>query len=243
MRKINFLFKTGIAFFLLGFALWYQNLIYNVILILIFSGVLHKERITLFRFAKQKYYFMILLATIFIFQALNGYGKILLQLPFGLTVTDQGVNTAALYIFQLLMIFLLFGSVIYSTDRQEILFYFGRLKNSDSKFGRAGYRAGRIGMYVFYLLPKSVGIQREVSGSIKNGLNGAALKFKEKSGYILSKVYLFFYRILKGAEDEYGDFVAQDAANINYSPGPVLSVQNVLLLTIIAITHGYLLWR
>ena len=243
MRNINFLLKLTISFFLLGFALWYQNLIYNITLILFLFGVLLKENITLFKFAKQQIAFAFLLLMIFIFQSVNGYGKILLQLPFlNLNVTDQGIKTASIFVSQIILIFLIFGITIYSIKRQEIFFYFGKLKDSGSMFEKKLQKLIQIGLFVFYLLPTSFGDQKAISVNVKSELNKTKMGLKQKVELVFLGIYQFFFRILKSAEQEYPVFIKESKKSLNFSPIPLYSAQNIIILTIIFVSHGFLLW-
>ena len=57
MKKISLVFKIGLAFFLFGFALWYQQWWYNLTLAALLAGLIRWEKLRLFRFPRQGYFF------------------------------------------------------------------------------------------------------------------------------------------------------------------------------------------
>jgi hypothetical protein len=243
LGNINFLLKLAVSFFLLGFALWYQSLAYNLTLILILLGVLVREKIVLFRFAKQKISIAFLLLMIFIFQSFNGYGKIVLQLPLlNLNVTDQGIKTASIFVTQIILIFLVFGLTIYSAKEEEILYYFQRIKHSHIFFVNRISKLFHIGLFVLCLLPKSIGAQQVASAGVKTELDKNKMKLRQKIALLSEGIYAFFSGILKSAEQEYPDFVKNSAKALNFSPVPIYGIHGIIVLVTIFVSHGFLLW-
>ncbi len=209
LNKINFVAKICLALLILAFSAWYQHAIYNLGAIFVFMILLRLEKVTLFRFNRQGYFFSFFLLLLFVFRSFSGYGKILLQLPGGLQVTDGGLHTALTFVSQILLIFILFSLVISSTPEQEIRFYFRRLHASQRKRVFFFQRLARIVLYVIYLIPLTMGVQKQISRQvqhqIKHNTDDISLKIKT----ILNHIYDFIIRILMVSVDEYASFLSR----------------------------------
>lgn len=243
MGKLNFLFKILLAFFLVGFAVWYENLVYNLLLIILLFIILRKEKITLFRFPRQGYFFVLLLFVMFLFQAFNGYGKILWQLPLGLTLTEQGLTMAAVFVTQVVLIFLTFGAAIYSTDKKQIFYYVKRLERSDKRVMKALQRMARIGMYVLYLLPKSLDYRKHISAELKSKLEGNHASIAMRSRIILENIYQFIYNILRRSEEEFAGFVEHSNSGTPVKPPAVANLRHIAITLLVAGLHANLIWN
>lgn len=243
MGKLNFLFKILLSFFLVGFAVWYENLAYNLLLIILLLIILRKEKITLFRFPRQGYFFVLLLFFMFIFQAFNGYGKILWQLPLGLTLTEQGLTMAAVFVTQVILIFLTFGVAIYSTDKKQIFYYVKRLERSDKRGMKLLQRMARIGMYVLYLLPQSLDYRKHISVKLKNKLEGNRASVAARSRIVLENIYQFIYNILRRSEEEFAGFVEFTNSDIAVTPPAVANLRHLVVTLLMVGLHANLIWN
>lgn len=243
MRDINFLLKFSFAFFLFAFALWYDHITYNLIVGLIIISILIKEKISLFRFRRQIFIFSTFLIIIFIFQCFNGYGKILLNLPLQLTLTDEGIITAIKFVTQILLIFLLFGTAIYSSKKQEMLYYFIIPLKSHNVLKRTFERFFRIGIFSFYLVPNSLKIQNHFTSNIKSKNKIQIMGIGRRVNFIFENIYQFVKAIIKNSEKEYPDFVIQSDQTTNYSPKPLITINNGLIIFLVLFLHGILIWR
>jgi hypothetical protein len=243
LGKLNFLFKIVLSFFLVGFAVWYENLVYNLLLIILLLIILRKEKITLFRFPRQGYFFVLLLFFMFLFQAFNGYGKIMWQLPLGLTLTEQGLTMAAVFVTQVVLIFLTFGVAIYSTDKKQIFYYVKRLERSDKRGMELLQRLARIGMYVLYLLPKSLDYRKHISAELKNKLEGNHASIAMRSHIVLENIYQFIYNILRRSEDEFAGFVEFTNSDIPVKPPAVANFRHIVVTLLVVGLHANLIWN
>jgi hypothetical protein len=243
LRKLNFFLKLFIAFFLFTFALWYDHILYNLIIGSILVITLLIEKISPFRFRHQIWIFSIFLLIIFLFQSFNGYGKILLNLPFHLTITEEGILTAFKFVTQILLIFLLFGTAIYSSRKEEILFYFRKPLKIHRIIEQSIEKFFRIGMFSFYMLPKSLKIQSNFSKSLRSNPKIKGHKISQRVNLVFESIYKFIEAIIKNSEQEYPEFVVQSKTATSYSPLPLVSMKNVFILSSMLAVHAILLWR
>lgn len=243
MRKLNFLFKILLAFFFIGFAVWYQNLAYNLLLIILCAIILRKEKITLFRFPRQGYFFAFLLFLMFLFRAFNGYGKVLLQLPSGLSLTGQGLEMAAIFVSQLILVFMIFGIAIYSTEREQFLYYLKRLEQRNNPGLRELQRFAQIAMYVMYLLPKSLDYRRKISGELQNEFAGKPLSWRGRFGIVMENVYRFMSGILYRSEEEFSSFVERNNSAVSLSPLTLMNARHLWVVILVAGFHTSLIWN
>lgn len=242
LSKINFIFKVSLALCIIGFSVWYEDWKYNLFLTFLTGIFLYKEKITLFRFPRQGYFFALLLGMMFLFRAFNEYGRIILRLPFGWTLTDEGVTAAFTFISQLALIFLLLGLVIFSTERREIFYYFKRIGQWDSGFGETLKRAVRIAMYVIYLLPKSFDYRKEVSAKLKTTFAGKRFSFNRHIKIVFESIYDFIFNILKRSEEEFPAFQAHQESS-NFKPSSDVNYGSYMLITTIFLgVHAALVW-
>ena len=242
MRNLNFLVKFFLAFFLFAFALWYGHITYNLIIGLIIISILIKDKISPFRFRRQIFIFSTFLVIIFIFQSFNGYGKILLSLPFHLILTEEGILTAFKFVTQILLIFLLFGTAIYSTKKQEIFYYFSKPLKSHAIVEQKLEGLFRIGFFSFYMVPNSLKIQSHFSNNVKFKYKTQKMGIRQRVSLIFENIYLFVKAIIKNSEEEYPDFVIQSKRSAIYSPEPVITIKNGLILLFVLSIHGLLIW-
>ncbi len=242
LKNFNLLFKIGSAFFLFGFVLWYENLIYNLLLIALIITVLVKDKITLFRFPRHGYFFAVLLCFLFLFRAVNGYGKVLIELPFGITLTDQGAENALNFITQVVLIFLLFGLAVYTTERGELLYYFERMNLSRSKSMLALQQWLRIVMYVLYLLPKSFDYRKEVTETLKIRVEENRFTPLTRAKNVLDSIYQFIFNILKRSESEYPVFLKKNQSELLPVPPSPVNRQHISLSILIVGLHLVLIW-
>lgn len=241
MKKINLLFKIGLAFFLFGFALWFQQWWYNLTLAALLIALIRREKLRLFRFPRQGYFFAFFLLLMFLTQAFAGYGRVLLTLPFGLVLTDSGLAAALTFVTQVLLIFLVFGAAIYSADSGEIRYYFRRMAGEAQGESRSIARLIRIGMYVFYLLPASLDSRRAVSGQMRDSLGGAAPSLRGRVQVVLEQIYRFIQQLLIRSEQEYAAFRAQTGRE-GVKPPPWLNLRHLALAAAVLAVHAGLAW-
>lgn len=237
------MFKFVLAFFIFVFALWYDHIAYNLAIGTILIILLAREQISIFRFHRQLFIFSLFLLTIFVFQSVNNYGKIWLDLPFGLTVTDLGVLTAAKFVSQILLIFLVFGAAIYSSEKAEILYYLNRLQKRSGSAGPGFDRVVRIGLFSFYMAPKSLRVQRDFSSQARSDTAMPSKKIVEKAKSVLNSIYGFMHAILVTAQSEYPDFANRREMPTKFSPDSVLTLRNALILFAVFVAHGILIWQ
>jgi hypothetical protein len=242
VRNINFILKLGLAFFIYIFALWFGSIIYNLIVVLLLVSVLIKEKISPFRFPKQILVLSIFLFFILLFQAANGYGKILITFPLQINITQEGLFEGLKFVTQILMIFLLFGAAIYSSRKGEILYYFRKVGQSISILGRNLERFARIGMFSFYLIPISITVQRQALSDLKSQNKISSMRLWKRINIVLDSIYHFFYTIISTSETEYGQFIAQSNKS-EESAKPLLTIENMLILFTVLLIHGILIWQ
>lgn len=180
---------------------------------------------------------------IFIFQSFNGYGKILLNLPFHLTITNEGILTAFKFVTQILLIFLMFGTAIYSSKKEEILFYFRKPLKIHPLIERNLEKYFRIGMFSFYMVPNSLKIQSQFSKNLQSDKKLQASRLKKRVNLVFDNIYQFIKVVLTKSEEEYLEFVTQGNQATNYSPIPVVSFKNILTVIFVLIIHSILIWR
>jgi len=243
LSKLNFLFKITLSFFLLGFAVWYEHLAYNLGLLALLGIILRKEKITLFRFPRQGYFFGILLLLMFLFRAFNGYGKILLQLPLNLALTDQGLRLSAIFITQVVLIFLLFGLAIYSTKQGEFFYYLKRLDRPGSRAAATLQQLARIGLYALYLLPGSLDYRKTIAADLQSGAAENRVSAITKAKTALEQIYRFIYGILRRSEDEFDAFLAVRQSQQTVRPPSVLNLRHLGVLVILIGLHANLVWK
>ncbi|MEL6822064.1 MAG: CbiQ family ECF transporter T component, partial [Calditrichota bacterium] len=152
MKSISFRYKALAAVFLLLFSAFYQQLYYNLMLIILLLVILKVEKIKLFRVPGQVWFFSFFLISIFIMQSINSYGTILFELPLGLYVSREGLQSAFLFTSGILLVFLLCATAIYTTPPESFRYYLARLEKKRGAFGQLLYRAGRIFMVVMHLI-------------------------------------------------------------------------------------------
>jgi hypothetical protein len=243
LQKINFVLKFGLASFFFAFALWYNSVLYNSIIASILVIVLIKERMSLFKFPGQRFIFSLFLFMIFLFQSLSGYGKILINLPLNLTVTEEAVMTAITFVTQILLIFLLFGIAIYSSQKIEIFYYFEKIEGLGGPRGQSLERFLRIGMFAFYMLPRSLKVRDQISEKIRMDSKVHAGGITERVKIILDHIYNFVFAIIKSTEREYPEFIIQRNNISTFSPKPVLTLQSGMILFSVLFIHGMLIWQ
>ncbi len=243
MRNFNFLFKIALSFFLLGFAVWYEHLTYNFSLIALLGIILRIEKIALFRFPRQGYFFGILLLLMFLFRAFNGYGKILLQLPLNLALTDQGLRLSAIFITQVVLIFLLFGLAIYSTKQGEFFYYLKRLDRPGSRAAATLQQLARIGLYALYLLPGSLDYRKTIAADLQSGAAENRVSAITKAKTAREQIYRFIYGILRRSEDEFGAFLAVRQSQQTVRPPSVLNLRHLAIAVIVIGLHANLVWK
>lgn len=243
MQKLNFILKFSLAFSLFVFALWYNSIAYNIALGSALIILLIKEEISLFRFPRQRLIFALFLLAIFIFQAVNSYGKILFNFPFGITITDIGILTATKFVTQILLIFLLFGAAVYSSKKEEILYYLSKAQKPDRIKGQKLDRFLRIGVFSFYMVPKSLRVQKDFSNQIRSDTGITSQKIVKKVKIILDHIYGFIYAIIKSAEREYPAFAVQREQSNDFSPQSIFTLKAILISFTIFIIHGILIWQ
>lgn len=242
MQNINFIAKLSLAFFLYIFALWFDGIVYNLVIILLLIAILIKEKISPFRFPKQILVFSIFLFFIFFFQAINGNGKIMVNLPLQITVTWEGVLAGLKFATQILLIFLLFGAAVYSSTKDEILYYFRKAGQSISIAGRNAERLIRIAMFSFYLLPKSIKVQKQISVRMRSD-SKSSMRFRQRVDMVLNGIYHFFYTIISTSETEYEQFVIQDKNLRGFAAKPLFTIENILFAFMVLFIHGVLIWQ
>ena len=228
--------------FLFGFALYYNSIYYNIALSSILIAACFIEKLTLFRFPKQGYFFVLLLLLMFVFRAAGGFGNVLLTLPFGVPVTDQGLWAAANFVLQILLLFLLFGVAIYSTPESEFVRYFNAINESESRLVQPFKSIARIAMYVAWLLPKSLEYKSDVSKELKGAVQKHAAGLKQRVDMVLERIYRFILNILERSELQYSAFLNKQGAG-NHIPLVKLSPAGHVLVAVLILTvHASLTW-
>ncbi len=237
MKKLNLVYKLCLALFLLGFAVWFQNWVYNTALITLLILLIRFEKVSLFRFPRQGYFFAALLMVMFILQAVNGYGKILFQFPLNITITDDGLLTAFLFVSQVLLIFLLFGAAIYTADKPEVVHYYRSLNGADRGWKTVLQGWLRIGLYVMYLLPKALDYRQTVSTELKAAKAEKEISFKDRFLNLLDHIYRFIAHILDSSEKEYAAFKQQTELSVAAAAQNWQTVRHALVTITVALVH------
>lgn len=243
MQNLNFLTKFYLALFFFVFALWYDSIIYNAIIISILLLWMIAEKISPFRFPRQIFIFSLFLFFIFAFQSLNGYGKIWIRLPYGLTVTESGLSTAFKFVTQILLIFLLFGAAIYSSKQEEILYYFRKVGKSHKIIGQKLGGYFRVGLFAFYMVPKSFKIQQGFSSKIKSDQEIKSQKIVARAKIVMDYMYQFIYAVIKNSEKEYPEFIIRSSKSTGFIPKPLLTYRSGLAVLIALFAHGLIIWQ
>lgn len=223
--------------------MWYEHLAYNLGLLALLVILLRREKIALFRFPRQGYFFGILLLIMFLFRAFNGYGKILLQLPLNLALTDQGLRLSAIFITQVVLIFLLFGLAIYSTAQGEFFYYLKRLDRPGSRVAAMLQKLARIGLYALYLLPGSLDYRKTIAADLQSGATESRASAITKAKMALEQIYRFIYGILRRSEDEFGAFLAARQTRQAVHPPSILNLRHLGILVVLIGLHANLVWN
>jgi hypothetical protein len=216
---------------------------YNLVLSGLLLIVLLKEKIILFRFPRQGYYFGFFLFIMFILRAFNGYGKVLLQLPLGLSITDQGLYTSSVFVSYVILIFLAFSLAVYSTDQKEIFCHLKPWDHSQNKVWRQGQRMARIGMYAIYLLPKSLDYRNTVSQKIRTQTGAGHSKVLRKVNIVLENIYQFMHSILKRSEEEFASFQEVQQRENTSIPPALFNFRHAMTAVAILGLHLPLIWN
>ncbi len=237
MKKLNLVYKLCLALFLLGFAVWFQNWVYNTALITLLILLIRFEKVSIFRFPRQGYFFAALLFVMFILQAVNGYGKILLQLPLNITITDDGLLTAFLFVSQVVLIFLLFAAAIYTADKPEVVHYYRALSGSERGWKTVLQGWLRIGLYVMYLLPKALDYRQTVSAELKTAKAKKEVSLKDRFLHLLDQIYRFIAHILDSSEKEYAAFKQQTEQTVAAAAQRWQTMRHALVTVTVALVH------
>lgn len=237
MKKLNLVYKLCLALFLLGFAVWFQNWVYNTALITLLILLIRFEKVSLFRFPRQGYFFAALLMVMFILQAVNGYGKILFQLPLNITITGNGLLTAFLFVSQVVLIFLLFGAAIYTADKPEVVHYYRALSGSEKGWKIVLQRWLRIGLYVMYLLPKALDYRQTVSAELKAAKSENRISLKDRCLNLLDHIYRFIANILDSSEKEYAAFKQQTEQTVAAAAQNWQTMRHALVTVTVLLIH------
>ncbi|MGH1362435.1 MAG: CbiQ family ECF transporter T component [Calditrichia bacterium] len=238
MNSISLRYKFLLAFLVMLFAAWYQNPMYNISTLFILAVLLWREKIKVFRFAGQARFLMFFLVTIFLARSLNGYGKVLFELPFGLFLTDTGLQDGLVFITQILMIFLLCSLIIYSTPAESFQYYLGELKKQRSLSGRMLYRAGRILLLVMHLIPQALGGRSEMVQDLKAKMSGASLS--KRLSVLADGMFTFLQQLLSRSDAELRELKQAEAPA---TKPKVLAQWKQMGIVLFAIgLHAFLLW-
>lgn len=201
MKSISFRYKALAAAFVLLFSAYYQQPYYNLLLILLLLFTLKVEKIKLFRFPGQVWFFGFFLLTIFVMQSVNGYGTILIDLPFGLYISREGLLSALLFTSGIGLVFLLCATAIYTTPPETFHYYLNRLEKRESTVGQLLYRAGRILLVVMHLIPAAFSGGKNLLQEKTGDLTGSG---PEKRLQILGDtIFRFFQELLVDSENEF----------------------------------------
>ncbi len=243
MRHVNFFFKLVLACSLFGFALQYQSLLYNSVLTIILIAACFIEKLTLFRFPKQGYFFAILLLMMFAFRAAGDFGNVLKELPFGVVITDQGLWESALFVSQVVLLFLLFGVAVYSTPKEAFVRYFNRINTSKSRLVEPFKSITRIAMYVVYLLPKSLEYKSKVSKHLNETIDKKrSAGIKRRAFLVMERIYQFMTDILRRSEDEYGEFLSSQSKAPGRQVPQLAAIWHSALALLILGLHAGIIW-
>jgi len=220
------------------FAAWYQNPMYNISTIFVLAILLWREKIKVFRFAGQARFLMFFLVTIFLARSLNGYGKVLLELPFGLFLTDTGLRGGIVFITQILLIFLLCSLIIYSTPAESFQYYLGELKKRRSLPGRLLYRAGRILLLVMHLIPQALSGRSEIVQGLKVRMSGASLS--KRLSVLADGMFTFLQQLLVSSDAGLRELKQAEAPTTKPTVLAQWKQMSIVFLTIGL--HAFLLW-
>jgi len=237
LNRVHLVVKILLALLILAFSAWYQHALYNFGAILILMLFLWLEKVTLFRFNRQGYFFSFFLLLLFIFRAFSGYGKVLLQLPGNVVITDGGLFSAITFVSQIVLIFILLSLVISTTPEPEIRFYFQRLHSSQRKWLQIFQRLARITLYVFYLIPITLGVQQQISQQVRQQIQDNDGNTGTKLRTVLNHIYNFIIRILQISVDEYAAFLTRQF-NEPIQPVPILNTPTLITSVLIIGGHG-----
>jgi len=238
LKSMSFRYKALAAAFLLLFSAFYQQLNYNILLIILLLLLLKIENVKLFRFPGQSWFFGFLLLTIFIVQSLNGYGAILIELPFGLYMTEEGLRSALLFTTGILLVFLLCATAIYTTPPESFHYYLTRLEKKRGFFGQMLFRAGRILLVVMHMIPTAFSGGKNLIQERTGDLSGRGLS--ERLQILSDTIFRFFQDLLVGSENE---FLRLKTEPSDVNPPSVLPHWGQLtLLALLFGIHFLLLW-
>lgn len=240
LRNLNLLFKLGISVGIIIFALMFRSIFYNFVVILVMIGLIHFQRVRIFRFRSLSYGFVFFLFVIFIFRSLTGYGKIYAGLPFGLQLTSGGFQQAILTIEQFLLIFLLMGLSLYTSSREEVFFYFHKISGGGKKNKNVLIRMGRISFFVLYLLPELFTRGRSFREKLQSQ-NQEKWRLRNRFFRTLRLMEDFVVEVLYRAERLYPDFVDQTNRG-THRPVPVKNLRHYILFVVLVSFHFILLW-
>jgi hypothetical protein len=104
-------------------------------------------------------------------------------------------------------------------------------------------RMARIGMYVIYLLPKSLNYRQNISAELKNKLEGNRASIAMRARIVLENIYQFIYNILRRSEDEFAGFVESTNTNAPVKPLAVANVRHLAVALLVAGLHAELIWN
>ena len=174
---------------------------------------------------------------------MGDFGNVLLELPFGIAITDQGVWTAALFVSQILLLFLLFGIAVYSTPKEAFVRYFNRISASQSPLVAPFKGLARIAMYVVYLLPKSLEYKSHVSKHLNDSIDKKKpVGMKTRAGLVLERIYQFMTDILRRSESEYAEFLGSYLkTGLPKTPEKAAIWHSMLALLILGL-HAGIVW-
>jgi lipopolysaccharide/colanic/teichoic acid biosynthesis glycosyltransferase len=150
--------------------------------------------------------------------------------------------SASIFVTQISLIFLLFGIAINSSPKEDILYYFHRIGKSKNKFGRMIQPLLRIGLFVFYLLPKSINIQQETRAKLSENGMGDKYQLKKRINMVIEKIYLFVTSIIILSENSYSNFIENTQKNTPELTNKIFKVKTVIVVTVVIFYHSIILW-
>ncbi len=240
LRNLNVLFKlvAGAAVVLVALSL--RSLYYNLAVILGVVLLVKVQRIRLVRFRSLYFSLGLFLGLLFLFRLFPGTGKVLWEIPGGLTLTSGGLHQALLSVETILLVFLVFGAALYSSSREEIAYYLQKIPTESNRFLQFFSRMGQITLFAFFLLPIIFERGKTLRGEFQKGKNGRR-GWKAGLEHLGERLGDFFVQVLKRAEAEYPAFQSRVESS-RFQPIPLFTSNHALAALFLVAIHSVIWW-
>ncbi len=229
LRDLNLIFKMVMAVILLGFSLIYPSVLYNTLLIAVLIILLTVQRIRIFRYRSLLLSFVVFLCFIFVFRMFTGYGRVYMELVAGLRITSGGLHDALYTVEQIVLVFLLAGTVLYSTQKEELVYYLQQMGNRFGRLGEVLQQFLRIGMFALYLIPEMFHRARQVKkemGQPEQQYTSRRHLWKN----MVESIGQFIVQVLRQSENLYPEFLERISRE-DFRPVSVVTPAHLSYLT------------